>query len=512
MRNFKRFAWFAAALVIASTGSGEAQGISNSVVVWDWDLTGEDDGEFKTFDGMTSLTDATLAAGANREVEMFMFPVIDNPNPVTGADGVAAQVLPVFLQAFQGSLDIDKSVMIINRFRWDADLSDDALINPTGGVTGPPLVNPEDPEKGFLLFFSRDQDGETAFGHPLPYGYMGTMRLNAQVAIGTTDEVVFPMEGLFLSGEAASDTVSIGSAISPALVSSASTPEPGASVTVRLTRFAGAIRINSAIDEGMVDWTVARTSGSGTVSVEGQTGLTFSKSITEPSIVITTTGSAEVGVSASIGETEATATSVVYQAANPVELASFGGEFAEERVLLNWTTASQTNNAGWRILRSEDGENYEAVGTMVEGAGTTDELLNYSFTDNGVPQADKVFYMLEQIDLDGTVHLSNPVEILLGARFQEIPTEFGINAYPNPFNPSTTISYDLPSDELVSIVIYDVIGQEVRRLIDDQKTAGRYSIQWDARDNGGRSVATGVYIAKIEAGTFSQSQKMLLLK
>ena len=61
-------------------------------------------------------------------------------------------------------------------------------------------------------------------------------------------------------------------------------------------------------------------------------------------------------------------------------------------------------------------------------------------------------------------------------------------------------------------MIYDALGQEVRRLVADTKSAGRYTIQWDARENLGRGVGSGVYIAKVEAGAFSATQKMLLLK
>ena len=102
--------------------------------------------------------------------------------------------------------------------------------------------------------------------------------------------------------------------------------------------------------------------------------------------------------------------------------------------------------------------------------------------------------------------------MILGARFLDLPTEFGTHIYPNPFNPATTIAYDLPSESAVSIVIYDALGQEVRRLVTEQKNAGRYTVQWDALDNLGRGVGSGVYIAKVEAGQFSASQKMLLLK
>ena len=156
--------------------------------------------------------------------------------------------------------------------------------------------------------------------------------------------------------------------------------------------------------------------------------------------------------------------------------------------------------------------NYEVASDLIPGAGTSDALLNYSFVDEKVPAAEQAYYRLDQIDLDGTIRASNAIEVILGSRFLDIPTEFGTNVYPNPFNPSTTIAYDLPGEASVAIVIYDALGQEIRRLVTEQKAAGRYTVQWDARDNLGRSVGSGVYIAKIEAGSFSASQKMLLLK
>ena len=196
---------------------------------------------------------------------------------------------------------------------------------------------------------------------------------------------------------------------------------------------------------------------------------------------------------------------------NPVELSSFVGSVIEDRVVLNWETVSQTNNAGFRVLRSTDGETYEVVSELIAGAGTTDQVMDYMFEDTSLPAAQIVYYVLEQIDLDGTINRSNPIEVLLGARFT-LPTEFASAVYPNPFNPRTTISYDLPSDATVSIVIYDAIGQEIRHLVSQHYTAGRYSVQWDAKDHLGRSVGSGVYIAKIVAGPNTAIQKMLLLK
>ena len=221
-------------------------------------------------------------------------------------------------------------------------------------------------------------------------------------------------------------------------------------------------------------------------------------------------GSAVVKVTAS-DDMASVEVTVQFDEQVPIELSSFVGSVIEDRVVLNWATASQTNNAGFRVLRSTDGETYEAVSELIAGAGTTDQLMDYMFEDNSLPAAEIVYYVLEQIDLDGTVNLSNPIEVLLGARFT-LPTEFASAVYPNPFNPRTTISYDLPTDTVVSVIIYDAIGQEIRQLVSQHYTAGRYSVQWDAKDHMGRSVGSGVYIAKIKAGPNTAIQKMLLLK
>lgn len=237
------------------------------------------------------------------------------------------------------------------------------------------------------------------------------------------------------------------------------------------------------------------------------TGLEFSVGITRYVVVdAATSGSPDT-------LTTTTAAVVVnFDQQSPVELATFAGEVAKDNVVLNWSTASQTNNAGFRVLRSTDQENYELVSELISGAGTTDVLMPYSFTDISLPAAEQVFYVLEQIDLDGTIHRSNPIEVVLGARFLNLPSEFASAVYPNPFNPATTISYDMPVEGNVSIVIYDAIGQEIRQLVNSGHSAGRYSLQWDAKDALGRNVGSGVYIAKIKAGTFSATQKMLLLK
>ncbi len=94
-----------------------------------------------------------------------------------------------------------------------------------------------------------------------------------------------------------------------------------------------------------------------------------------------------------------------------------------------------------------------------------------------------------------------------------IPDRFDLlSNYPNPFNPETTIRYHLPVDIEARIVIYDMMGQEIKTLVDGLKRAGRHTVQWNGRNNEGVPIATGNYIVKIEAGDFSKSLKILLVK
>ena len=94
-----------------------------------------------------------------------------------------------------------------------------------------------------------------------------------------------------------------------------------------------------------------------------------------------------------------------------------------------------------------------------------------------------------------------------------IPLTYSLyNAYPNPFNPVTTLRYDLPENALVTITIYDMMGRVVNNLVSSQQRAGYKSIQWNATNNEGQTVAAGLYLYTIEAGQFSQTKKMVLLK
>lgn len=96
---------------------------------------------------------------------------------------------------------------------------------------------------------------------------------------------------------------------------------------------------------------------------------------------------------------------------------------------------------------------------------------------------------------------------------QKIPKAFAISQnYPNPFNPSTVIKYDLPEPGHVKITIYNILGQKVRTVVDEDQEAGYKSVNWDGKDDQGKDVSTGIYFYQIKAGDFSVAKKMILLK
>jgi Secretion system C-terminal sorting domain/BNR/Asp-box repeat len=185
----------------------------------------------------------------------------------------------------------------------------------------------------------------------------------------------------------------------------------------------------------------------------------------------------------------------------PVELTAFNAAVNKNEVILNWTTATELNNLGFEIQRRNEVGSFESVG-FISGKGTTTQTNNYSFVDNSV-DAGIYTYRLMQKDFDGSFAYSQEVEVEIN-----LPLEYSLDQnYPNPFNPTTTIRYAIPQDNFVSIKLYDVLGNEVITLVNEQRQAGRYEMLFNAAD-----IASGVYYYQIKAGDFIQTKKLLLMK
>ena len=84
--------------------------------------------------------------------------------------------------------------------------------------------------------------------------------------------------------------------------------------------------------------------------------------------------------------------------------------------------------------------------------------------------------------------------------------------YPNPFNPSTNIKFDIPENGLVSLIVYDLMGHKVTELVNTNMNSGFHNVSWNGTDNFGNTVSTGVYIYQLKTGNYSNTQKMLFIK
>ncbi len=184
----------------------------------------------------------------------------------------------------------------------------------------------------------------------------------------------------------------------------------------------------------------------------------------------------------------------------PVELVSFTGSVNGNTVLLNWSTATETNNRGFDIERSSDQNNFVNIG-YVKGNGTTTQKSFYSFNDNTI-EFGNYYYRLKQIDFNGSFTYSPVVNV----DFSSVSYKLSQN-YPNPFNPTTSISYSIPEKSFVKLEIFNTLGQKVKTLVNGEKESGNYSINFSAGN-----IPSGMYLYKLSTGKFSETKKMLLLK
>ncbi len=199
----------------------------------------------------------------------------------------------------------------------------------------------------------------------------------------------------------------------------------------------------------------------------------------------------------------------------PVELIRFDCTVSISTITVNWQTATEANNQGFNIERRkrqyERSEEWENLG-FIKGQGTTTEPQSYSFVDKNL-SAGKYQYRLKQLDFDGSFEYSNTIEVEI-----ESPTKFILEQnYPNPFNPSTKITYAIPQNSFVELKVFNLLGQEIATLVNEEKPAGTYEVNFSAiggSASGGNAsnLPSGVYIYKMKAGEYLETRKMILLK
>ena len=158
--------------------------------------------------------------------------------------------------------------------------------------------------------------------------------------------------------------------------------------------------------------------------------------------------------------------------------------------------------------------NWEDSSTYVYSETIQDTSMVITLGDNS-----QYYWLVEALDSDGFIVGSNentPNVIVVGTLAIDgdlIPVEFALRQnYPNPFNPVTTLRYDLPENGHINITIYDMLGRQVKTLINQTQDAGFKSVVWNATNDYGKPVSAGIYLYQIQAGENISTKKMVLLK
>lgn len=191
----------------------------------------------------------------------------------------------------------------------------------------------------------------------------------------------------------------------------------------------------------------------------------------------------------------------------PVDLSGFTAASSGSHVTLLWETQTEINSSRFEIERSalfnENSRNFNwQKAGEVQAFGYCTSQQEYSFIDNGLNPGFYA-YRLKMLGTDGNLKYSEQVTVEIA---RTLMADLGQN-YPNPFNSSTAINYTIPEDSHVTLSIFNIQGQLIAQPVNEFKSAGRYTYNFDAS-----SLASGTYIYKLSAGSFMQIKKMLLLK
>ena len=186
----------------------------------------------------------------------------------------------------------------------------------------------------------------------------------------------------------------------------------------------------------------------------------------------------------------------------PIELLSFTAEIVDNKIKLEWKTATEVQNSGFDIERRKADKNDWTKLGFVQGHGNSSSPNNYYFID--FPEGTgKYYYRLKQTDFNGIFVYSPQINI---TTFSPSKLTLAQN-YPNPFNPTTSIEYSVPGKSFISLKVFDILGREKASLINEEKESGSYKIEFNAA-----GLTTGAYFYKLQSGSSVQTRKMIVLK
>lgn len=200
-----------------------------------------------------------------------------------------------------------------------------------------------------------------------------------------------------------------------------------------------------------------------------------------------------------------------FQGSLPVELTAFEALPQNGVVQLKWQTSHESTNLGFYVYRSNrKDDDYQRISeTLIAGAGTSNEIHEYSFIDKAIDPEQTYFYKLAQIDYDGNMEMHGPISVH--------PDSKPLNCclfqnYPNPFNPKTTIKFSQNQAGEVHLAIINLRGQTVKTLVNAEHAAGTHSIVWNGTDDNGNRVASGIYFYVLQLNNYQQIKQLILLE
>jgi hypothetical protein len=190
----------------------------------------------------------------------------------------------------------------------------------------------------------------------------------------------------------------------------------------------------------------------------------------------------------------------------PIELSDFEILESDSKVKVAYL-AIDSEESNFQVYRStERYDSYKAILVNMEKTAVEDRLV---FTDEDVDIDAHYFYHIVEIDERGDRIMHGPVGVQVG----NAPTAYGLSdAYPNPFNPSTKISYQLPQAGRVTLEIYNMMGQKVKSLVSISQSAGSHVVTWDGTNDMGQTVSAGAYVVRMNAGDFEATRNITFLK
>lgn len=258
------------------------------------------------------------------------------------------------------------------------------------------------------------------------------------------------------------------------------------------------------------------------VSVSGSSNVAWPTGIPDLNLIYTEHDASNSTYEALSVANAVETTDIVYSntgdPALPITLKEFSALYINGGVALSWITESEVQNLGYVLKRAiiysdDDFSSYEVIASYqtddeLYGAGTTTEQNTYTYIDNNVKPGVSYSYILEDVDYDGNIISHDPISIFISENLLYENENFTLGSnYPNPFNPSFTIPFELTKTMDVSIKMYDITGKQVMSILDGTFEARQYQFRVNASD-----LNSGIYFVRTIIGSEVITQKMTLLK